>query len=167
MTRELRILCGAPGSGKSTWAKQEARNLDIDCWSTAIVSRDKIRFRLLDENHSNDYFAYEDQVFKEFIDEINECLSLGIDYIFVDATHISPNSRAKVLRQLKIDPNTTIRFDVFDLPLEVILYRNSLREGRERVPVKVVKNMVASFKVPTFLEGEDCELSNEIQIVKH
>ena len=167
MTRELRILCGAPGSGKSTWAKEEARRLDADCWSTAIISRDKIRFRLLDENPTDDYFAYEKQVFKEFVDEINECLYLGIDYIFADATHISYNSRAKLLRQLKIDPDITIRFDVFDLPLEVVLYRNSLREGRECVPVNAVKSMVAAFKAPTFLEAEDCGLGNGVCIVKH
>lgn len=167
MTRELRILCGAPGSGKSTWAKEEARRLDADCWSTAVISRDKIRFRLLDENPTDDYFAYENQVFKEFVDEINECLCLGIDYIFADATHISYNSRAKLLRQLKIDPDTVIRFDVFDLPLEVVLYRNSLRKGRECVPVKAVKNMVAAFKAPTFSEAEDCGLGNGVCIVRH
>jgi len=167
MTRELRILCGAPGSGKSTWAKEEAARLDADCWSTAIISRDKIRFRLLDENPTDDYFAYENQVFKEFVDEINECLRLGIDYIFVDATHVSCDSRARVLRRLKIDPATSIRFDVFNPPLEVILYRNSLRKGRECVPVKAVKSMAAAFKTPTFLEAENCGLENGVCIVRH
>lgn len=148
MTREVKILCGVAGCGKSTWAEQEAQRLSWDGWSPVIISRDDVRFRFLDDNNSNDYFAFEDDVFKEFVREINECAENNFDYIIVDATHISHGSRMKLLRRLRLDAHTDVTFEVFDYPLEVCLYRNGLREGREKVPVSVIKSMKASFTVP-------------------
>ena len=148
MTRELKILCGIPGSGKSYWAEQEAQRLSWDGYNPVIISRDEIRFEFLDANPDSDYFAFEHDVFKEFIREINECLELGIDYIFVDATNISPASRRKLLYKLKVDKATNIVFEVFETPLPVCLYRNGQREGREKVPVNAIKSMQSGFSVP-------------------
>ena len=148
MTREIKILCGVSGCGKSTWAEQEAQRLSWDGWHPVIVSRDDVRFRFLDDNNSNDYFAFEDDVFKEFVREINECAENNFDYIIVDATHISHGSRMKLLRRLRLDARTDVTFEVFNYPLEVCLYRNSWRKGRERVPASVIKSMKAGFTVP-------------------
>ena len=52
MAKQLFIMIGAPGSGKSTWVKKQLRN-DID----AYVSRDEIRFSMLQEGDA--YFKYE------------------------------------------------------------------------------------------------------------
>lgn len=152
MTREVRIMCGVPGVGKSTWIDKETRALREEGWYPVHISRDDIRFRFLDDNNSEDYFAFEDDVMREFIREINECAEEGFDYIFVDATHISPASRIKLLRQLRLDARTDVVFEVFDFPLEVALYRNGQRQGRERVPVSAVKSMWKNFKTPNEVE---------------
>lgn len=170
-TRELRILCGIPGVGKSTWANHLCDYLDEDGFVTAIVSRDFIRFKTLDENNSSDYFAYEDEVFKAFIDEINTTLQLGIDYIFVDATHINPNSRMKVLSKLTIDESTKIIFDVFDYDIKTAISRNSNRSGREKVPDEAIRKMWRNFKAPNEIEimniKSKLHLRNKFAIYQH
>lgn len=40
----LILMCGVPGSGKSTWAKQHLKPSDV------YISRDEIRFSLVAEN---------------------------------------------------------------------------------------------------------------------
>ena len=62
----LYLLCGAPGCGKSTWAKQMAQN-------AIHVSRDMIRFNLLNDN--DDYFDKENEVFRIFVKTIQEGLN--------------------------------------------------------------------------------------------
>ena len=94
MTKEVKIMVGIPGSGKSTFAKQEAQFLEMDGFHVAIISRNEVRKSFVGDG---EYFSRENEVFEEFIRQINECLELGIDYVFVDATHISQQSRAKLL----------------------------------------------------------------------
>lgn len=160
MTREVKILVGVPGSGKSYWAKREIVRLQSEGWVPVTISRDAVRFRFLDDNNSTDYFAYEDDVFKEFIREINEVVACGFDYVIVDATHISHASRMKLLRQLRLDAQTNVTFEVFNPPLEVVLFRNAQREGRERVPVKAIKSMKEGFAIPT--ENECMSIKREL-----
>ena len=61
--KRIYLLCGIPGSGKSTWAKSQLDNKSI--W----ISRDQIRFSMVSE--SGEYFSKEKEVFRESIKEIN------------------------------------------------------------------------------------------------
>lgn len=143
MTKEVKVLVGIPGSGKSYWASNEAKSLEEDGYTTVIISRDAVRFSMVKEGE--DYFSREKEVFTEFIRQINEAMELGIDYVFVDATHISPASRRKLLTRLKPDKNTRLSFQEFKTPLEVCIARNAKREGRARVPDSVIHNMSNHF----------------------
>ena len=60
----LYLMCGIPGSGKSTWIKQNKIESD------AVISRDVVRFSLVKEHE--EYFSKETEVFYTFIDQINE-----------------------------------------------------------------------------------------------
>lgn len=144
MTREVKLLVGIPGSGKSYWAKKEAQALEADGFHTAIISRDAIRFSML--KPGEDYFAHENEVFDEFIRQINEALEIGIDYVFVDATHISPPSRNKTLSRLRPDPRTNLCFEEFHTPVSICIRRNAGREGLAKVPNSAIKNMSAGFR---------------------
>lgn len=143
MTKEVKVLVGIPGSGKSYWASNEAKSLEDDGYTTAIISRDAVRFSMVKEGE--DYFSHEKEVFTEFIRQINEAMELGIDYVFVDATHISPASRRKLLTRLRPDKKTRLSFQVFKTPLYVCLARNEKREGRARVPDSAICNMSDHF----------------------
>ena len=140
---KLILMCGVPGSGKSTWVRNNFPDI-------TPVSRDAIRFELLDER-GGDYFAYEDEVFEKFIHQIIG--SLMVDEITIaDATHLNVKARAKVLRKVAKFADE-IEAVVMDVHLVTALKRNDMREGRAFVPCGVIRRMYFQMEAPTVEEG--------------
>ena len=134
----LYLMCGPAGTGKSTWIEKEMRYQPGIC-----VSRDKIRFSLVQENEP--YFSREEDVFDDFIYNIQEAINdETCNNVFVDATHLTPSSRYKVLDRLNLT-NVDIIPVNFIIPLELNYQRNDCRTGRARVPRSVINNMRAIF----------------------
>jgi predicted kinase len=167
MSKRIYLLCGPPGSGKSTWAKAHYNPVD-----GVIISRDKIRFSLVKEDE--EYFSKENQVFSQFVSAIRWAMDTK-DYkeVYIDATHLTRQSRDKILFKLNLT-NTLVIPVVFRTSLSKCLEWNSGRIGRTRVPDDVVTNMYNSFVEPTFKEsirynkiiyvhenGSEVEVSNE------
>ena len=150
VAQELRVMVGIPASGKSTFAKMQAEQLKKENKTVSIISRDTVRFSMLKEDE--DYFVHEEEVFDEFIRQINEAIKKGTDVVFADATHISVGSRRKLLSKLTPNPNTDLIFQVIDVHVAECLNRNAKREGRERVPNKAIQNMARGFKKPSETE---------------
>ena len=130
----LTLMCGIPGSGKSTWLKGLEKE-------NAVISRDKIRYSLLNEGDA--YFSKEKEVFELFTKQINDSLTKGIN-TYVDATHITPGSRRKLLNAITA-PYDRLNAIVIDTPLEECLKRNAQRIGRACVPEDQVINMYEHF----------------------
>ena len=130
--KNLYLLAGVPGSGKSTWLKQHAPDNSI------VISRDQIRFSLLQDGE--DYFAHESEVFFEFINQINDALENEYSDvpIFVDATHLTKASRAKLLKHLFKEDIAILSIYWFDTPLKICFERNDQRSGLAKVPKKVI-----------------------------
>ena len=145
----LYIMIGAPGSGKSTFANKTFES-KID---TIIVSRDNIRFKMLED--TDEYFAKEDKVFEAFYTSIADLLKKGIDVV-ADATHLHRTGRAKLINHINsIYADYYITFIYMDSGLSICLDRNSHREGRARVPDNVIKNMYCQIVKPTFYEFDN------------
>lgn len=140
--KTLYLLCGCPGSGKSTWA-QEHLAKQGGCW----VSRDTIRFELVAEDEP--YFSQEQKVFKRFIAKIQE--QLENDSVFADATHLTPKARKSVLKQLNLEGIEVVAVD-FNIPLETLIERNAKRSGRQFVPTSAISEMYQHFVHPTYGE---------------
>ena len=148
------LTIGVPGSGKSTYLKKT--NLEI-------VSRDVIRFAILDKYHTDDYFSHEDEVWTEFVNTIVEAINDGKSVV-ADATHLSKGSRRKLLNAVmprlknKEERRLVVLGLYFDVPLDVCLERNAQRTGRAFVPEDQIRNMYASLTRPDETEGIDYEL---------
>ena len=146
----LYIMCGVPGSGKTTWLANHKKGF---AQPMEIISRDAIRFSYLKDG--DDYFKYEKEVWNDFILAIQNALVTKRS-IFVDATHLNEKSRAKLLRALGNSlANEKIKISaiVMNTSLEEILKRNAGRTGRAFVPEDAIRAMYASFTDPTFEEG--------------
>lgn len=140
---KLIMMVGIPGSGKSTWLYQ---NKKIDEF---IVSRDTIRFTLLQEN--DDYFSKEDEVWEIYVARIESLLKAGAT-VYADATHLNHGARLKLLKALDIIPDE-IEVIYFKVPLEVAQERNAQRAGRAYVPPEAIAKMYRALEEPKRHEG--------------
>ena len=144
--KKVFVMCGPAGTGKSTWVdKNWVWDYDVR------ISRDAIRFGLLEPD--DDYFSHEDEVRKLFFKEIETCTMPDhwAENDFIDATHLTPKSRAQVLRHIHKD--CYIVAVSFEVPFQVTLERSARRTGRALVPESVIRNMYNSFQRPRMEEG--------------
>lgn len=152
----LILMCGAPGSGKSTYAEKHIGPND------AYISRDEIRFDLVSENE--EYFSKEKQVFALFVEKIQDALNTeGIERVICDATHINERSRDKLCDALDMTNVDSIRCWVVRPAIEETVQRNLERKGtRAYVPLSAVRRMYFSFERPE----EDKNYPKDVQYVE-
>jgi predicted kinase len=132
------VLVGLPGSGKSTYLRQTG---------TSGLSSDAIRKLLADDETDQSIHV---RVFQTLRYLLEQRLAIGRPVTWVDATNLTPEERRPY-----IDIGGTHGCEVeavfFDVPLEICLERNSLRE--RIVPVEAMKKMAAKLVPPSVAEG--------------
>ncbi|MEV0459067.1 AAA family ATPase [Catellatospora methionotrophica] len=125
----LTITRGLPGSGKTTWAKEQAG---------VRVNRDDLR-RMLHGGNLGEGWA-ERQVTVAQRAQVEALLKAGADVICDDT-----NLRARVVRELAdlaIDCGAAVALrDFTDVPLAVCLERDAARPEGERVGAEVIERM--------------------------
>lgn len=141
------MLCGLPGTGKSTYCNQFKNKKDY-----IIVSSDSIREELGDINDQ----SKNNEVFKILHKRIKEALKNGYNVI-QDSTNLSRKHRRHTLEQLKNIPCEKICV-LFATPYEICLANNFARD--RQVPEAVLERMYKNFEVPCYAEQWD-----DIQIV--
>ncbi len=146
---KLYMMMGAPGCGKTTFAKQNFPN------KVKYISRDEIRYDILKDGE--DYFSHEKEVYNKFVDEIAAALNEGEGLVIADQTSLNTAARSKLLNALKerrAYPDKVIVIYI-NRPLKQILEFNNKRTGREKVPEDAIKRMYYSIDLPKGFQGID------------
>lgn len=147
MKKLLYIGVGVSGVGKSTWIKNRiAQN------GGAYISRDEIRYSMLQPG--DNYFDNEKEVVNTFCAIAQDNIDNGVEKeIYLDATHLSPKSRRKVLSRLNLQNVEKVILLYFNIPTEIAIQRNAQRTGMACVPEGVIIGMAKSL----FIDFENKE----------
>lgn len=129
------ILRGIPGSGKSTWIKEN----ELDIYS---ISMDTLRLMY---SAPNPYISqeYNNNIYKLTMDIIRTRMSNG-SFTVYDATNITDKSIKDIIK-LANEFDYKIKEVVSNINLEDALQRNNVREEYKKVPEEVIKRMHNQF----------------------
>lgn len=131
----LYTMCGLPGSGKSTYAKQHP-----EC---VVISSDEVRKELYGDEAIQGDGA---KVFEIVNCRVEEALDQGFNVIY-DATNVASKTRKNIVNRFN-----AIHICVFvNTSIEECLRRNANRS--RNVPQEVIERMAKKLTVPTELEG--------------
>jgi len=136
--RELLILRGLPGSGKSTLIKE----MGLEAYT---LSTDDLRKKLGSLEQTNDSFRISQDVERETFKLLDSRMSRG-EFTVVDATHINSKSCSRY-RKLAEKYNYKLFYYQLDTSLEECLKRNRERERASYsiVPDSVITGMAERF----------------------
>ena len=127
------VLCGAPGSGKTTYANSLSKK-----HNAVILSGDDIRTELYGNSEVQPNWI---EIWSQIENKIEE--NVGMPLI-VDGTHCRKDYREEILVLLRSYGYEHIDAVVFHVPLETCLLRNA---GRKRiVPEHTVRHMHQSLE---------------------
>jgi predicted kinase len=127
----LEICIGIAGSGKTTYAKETAKNTP----NTVMISRDDFRFMLEDKPMCSNKV---EELITGYVDfAVKNALSVGLNVI-VHNTHLS-EKYIKVYGKFEKEFDIKLKYTVFTTDFDVCVSRN---ENRERtVPMNVMVKM--------------------------
>lgn len=140
----LFMLCGLPGSGKSTCIDK----IECDGEQPIVHSSDKLREELYGDENTQ---KHNGELFVELHRRIKADLKAGHSVVY-DATNLSKKRRIAFLNELK-KINCKHYCIVVLTPYERCLKQNRMRE--RIVPDDVILRMYKNFQPPAYSEGWD------------
>lgn len=135
----LHLLCGIPGSGKSTLGGK---------LSGYIVSTDSIRKFLWNDESITSH----DRLVFELAESIMDYLLCHKKNVIFDATNLTVSRRKRCINLAK-NRRAKVVLHWVNCPLDTAIERNFNRE--RQVPVRAIKALKKSFQPPKIQEGLD------------
>lgn len=145
--KKLYLLVGVPGSGKSTWIKEQTWMLGLTVISTDHFVEDWARSQR--KTYSEVFEEYMPVAIRQMTEQVIFAREHNHDIIW-DQTSTTVESRKRKFHML---PDYYPIAIVFSTPEEKELKRRlNSRPGKE-VPWEVVQDMIDNFQMPTEEEG--------------
>ena len=144
---KLYVLIGVPGSGKSTWVKEqewasECAYVSTDIWVEDFAKR-------MGKTYSEVFTEYMPTAVKLMADHVVKAREQGQDIIW-DQTSTSVKSRARKFNMLPDYEHIAV---VFRTPEHTELMRRLISRPGKEIPDHVIASMIASWEEPTLEEG--------------
>jgi predicted kinase len=153
---DIVFLVGLPGTGKSTWVRENYPD-------ATIISSDNIIEKIAEETNSTYNAVFrthmkeaDKQTFSEFAQAVND----DVETIVVDRTNMSTNSRNRFLSKIDINEHHLMAV-VFCAPEKSEWDRRLDGRLGKTIPWEVIERMADSFEMPSKEEGFDV-----VQIVR-
>lgn len=141
MKKILIMMCGVPGSGKST----VATTLHYFLGEVPCISMDDIREELFGSRKCQ---KHGDVVYQYSIDDTVQAFS-RYDIVIYDATNRTQRSRRTLVEDIQKYIDCIVYCIYMNTPLEIALERNVERDESMRVPPEVIHRMYNSLQPPT------------------
>ena len=143
------ILVGVPGSGKSTWIKNQTWTKDCtvvstDAYIDAVADREGKTYDDVFKDNMNDAVSH-------MTSAVNDAIERGADIIW-DQTSVSVASRKKKFNMLKGYKMIAV---VFRTPEAGEWQRRINSRPGKHIPTHVLESMANNFEMPTVEEGFD------------
>lgn len=151
------MTVGAPGSGKSTWAKEFCEANE----NAKEFNRDEIRCELFDcKRHE---YKFTKQREKDVTNRQQARVALWLsqdknNIAIISDTNLNPKTH-NTWEELTKDLDINIEYKIFDVPLEE-LYKRNIHRGEEAVPPEVIYRMYQ--EVQWFIHGKPDWSKNEM-----
>lgn len=159
------ILCGLPGSGKSTWAHRKANEIiDGETAKVIVINRDSIRTMLKGKYFFNKEYEPIVKEIRNLI--IKRNLEVGKFDLIVDETHLTKEKRKESI-------DVVLKHDCCDIDITIVYFTESENNLEYRMKnakgvsvkqwSKIINDMKEIFEAP--IKNELPELTGAIQIV--
>jgi len=135
---ELIACRGLPGSGKTTWARQQLAAAPLG--TLMRVNRDGLRCMMLPADYRRPVPEIEQQVSLTADLIVTGLLNSGISVI-ADDTNLHPEHLRRVLTVAQWPSATWRVADFVDVPLETCIARDAMRDEADRVGREVIVDM--------------------------
>lgn len=150
------IVCGPPGSGKSTWVEKFMRKNP----EYVQVSKDLIRIDmgLLNEGQKGYFPDLEPKIKQTERDQVQKFIELELP-IIIDDTNLSCSGRREWMEFIhNLDPDYEFRVIFFATPLDTCLQR---REGQ--IPEKVIRDMFSKYE--TWISPGEKDYQPDVEVI--